>query len=58
VHAYVVHRATNRLRLKVPSHKQNEAFFACLRQELLKQCGIVSVDVNPLTASVLIVHDG
>jgi hypothetical protein len=25
---------------------------------LLKQRGIVSVDVNPLTASVLITHDG
>jgi len=58
VQAYVVHRTTNRLRLKVPSHKQDEAFFASLRQELLEQCGIVSVDVNPLTASVLIVHDG
>jgi hypothetical protein len=56
--AYVVHRTTNRLRLKVPSHKEDEAFFASLRQELLGQRGIVCVDVNPLTASVLIMHDG
>jgi hypothetical protein len=58
VQAYVAHHTTSRLRLKVPSHKQDEAFFASLRQELLGQRGIVSVDVNPLTASVLIIHDG
>jgi hypothetical protein len=58
VQAHVVHRTTNRLRLKIPGHKQDAAFFAGLRQELLAQRGIVSVDVNPLTASVLIVHDG
>ena len=56
--AYVVHCTTGRLRVKVPRHKNDEAFFAELRRELLKQRGISSVDVNSLTASVLILHDG
>lgn len=56
--AYVVHRTANRLRLKVPGHRHDKAFFAGLRQELLEHCGIISVEVNPLTESVLIVHDG
>ena len=55
---YVVHCTTGRLRVKVPRHKNDEAFFAELRRELLKQRGISSVDVNSLTASVLILHDG
>jgi len=58
VQARLVHRTTNRLRLKVPHRRHDAAFFADLRQELLRQRGIVSVQVNPLTASVVIVHDG
>jgi hypothetical protein len=45
-------------KLKVPGHKHDEAFFARLQHDLLKQRGIVSVDVNPLIESVIIVHDG
>jgi hypothetical protein len=56
--ACVVHRTTNRLRLKVSGHKHDEAFFASLQQQLLKQRGIVSVHVNPVTGSVVIIHDG
>jgi hypothetical protein len=54
----VVHRTPKRLRLKVPPRRHDEAFFAGLQQELIKQRGIISVDLNSLTGSVVIVHDG
>ena len=56
--ACVVHRTPKRLRLKVPPRRHDEAFFAGLQQELIKQRGIISVDLNSLTGSVVIVHDG
>jgi hypothetical protein len=58
VQAYVVHRTTNRLRLKIPGHRYDEASFAGLRRELLAQRGSISVDLNPVARSVVIVHDG
>lgn len=56
--ACVVHRTPKRLRMKVPPRRHDEAFFAGLQQELIKQRGIISVDLNSLTGSVVIVHDG
>jgi hypothetical protein len=55
-YAYVVHRTRNRIRLKVPAQRCNESFFTRLQRQLAEHPEIVSIDVNPLTASVLIVH--
>ncbi|WP_147707860.1 HMA2 domain-containing protein [Microvirga massiliensis] len=55
-HAYVAHRCTGRLRLKVPAQRHNGRYFANLRRQLGDHPEIVRIEVNPLTASVLILH--
>jgi hypothetical protein len=57
-HAYLVHGARTRLRIKIPGRRHDEAYFSLLRRTLSGRIGIRAVRVNPLTASVLIVHDG
>lgn len=56
--ACIAHRTAGRLRLKVPGRRHDAAFFADLERELVAQPGIVSVQANPMTASILVVHDG
>jgi hypothetical protein len=55
-HAYVAHRCTGRLRLKIPGQRHNVRYFANLRRQLIENPEIVRIEVNPLTASVLILH--
>jgi hypothetical protein len=55
-HAYVAHRCTGRLRLKIPGQRHNARYFANLRRQLIENPEIVRIEVNPLAASVLILH--
>jgi hypothetical protein len=56
--ARVCHLAHGRLRLKIPEKRRDEAFFDTVRKQLSGQNGIERVEVNPLTASVLVqFHD-
>jgi len=55
--ARVCHLAHGRLRLKIPEKRRDEAFFEAVRQQLSRD-GIKRVEVNPLTASVLVQFSG
>src|SRR5258707_14757814 len=50
----VCHLTTGRLRVKIPEKRRDEAFFTNLAQRLASWDSIEKVEVNPLTASVLV----
>src|SRR5260370_37203359 len=50
----VCHLTTGRLRVKIPEKRRDEAFFKLLAQRLASWESIEGVEVNPLTASVLV----
>lgn len=52
--AHVSHVATGRLRVKIPQKRHDEAFFARAAERLLQWDSVERVEVNPLTASVLV----
>jgi hypothetical protein len=54
--AYVSHQTTGRLRIKIPSRKKDQAYLTGLKERLSGCEGIETVDVNPLTGSILINH--
>jgi hypothetical protein len=56
--AYMVHRTSDRMRIKVPGRRRDAIFFAALQRRLLQLDGVDGVEINSLTASVLIRHDG
>jgi hypothetical protein len=56
--AVVVHQAPGRLRLRVPARRGDPAFLGQVGQALLATPGIRAVDVNPVTASLLVRFDG
>ncbi len=55
---FVVHRTKQRLRVKIPALRRQRHYFAALQRALSERPGVRLVEVNPLTASVLINHDG
>ncbi len=48
------HRTADRIRIKIPSEKGNDAYFKRVKERLLKDGILEAVKVNPNTASVLI----
>lgn len=52
--AHIAHRTPHRLRIRIPSKKGDGDYFAALRAFLLEAGHADRVEVNPLTASVLI----
>jgi hypothetical protein len=50
----VCHLTAGRLRVKIPEKRHDEAFFKTLEQRLASWDSIERVEVNPLTASVLV----
>lgn len=56
--AYIVHQLGNRLRLRLPAHRGDQAFFAAAEQQLAACPAVAAVTANPLTASLLIRHRG
>jgi hypothetical protein len=57
-HAYVVHQAGERLRLRIPAHKGDAAFFARVERDLATCAGVAYAEANPLTASILLHFSG
>jgi chaperonin GroEL (HSP60 family) len=55
--ATISHKTPNRLRLKIPSKKGDSIYFVTLEQELTKLREIEGLQTNPLTSSVLIMHN-
>jgi hypothetical protein len=56
--AFISHRTSKRLRLKIPSHKGDLSYFAQLRDDFSRAQAFETLDVNPLTGSVLFVKEG
>ena len=56
--AHIRHRTGERIRIKIPSRKGEAAYFAAVREALLKSGSIDSVEVNPDTGSVLLKGPG
>ncbi|THK35353.1 hypothetical protein EHS39_25390 [Ensifer sp. MPMI2T] len=56
-YAQIIHRAPGRVRIKIPARRHHAAYFNELRANLLACEGVVAVQVNPLTATVLIEHN-
>ncbi|MGO9611511.1 MAG: HMA2 domain-containing protein [Dissulfurispiraceae bacterium] len=54
--AYISHQTMGRLRVKIPSKKGAEGYFTSLKERLLGIEGVRTVETNPLTGSVLLVH--
>jgi Heavy metal associated domain 2 len=52
--ARVCHYASGRLRIKIPEKRRDEGFFEAVRQRLSGWDSVKRVEVNPLTASVLV----
>jgi len=53
---YVSHLSPGRLRVKIPSKKGNVVFFSSLKDQLSQLPGVESVEVNPVTGSILLIH--
>jgi len=54
---YISHQSPGRLRLKFPMQKGDESFFNKLGKRLLSCPGVQKVEGNPLTGSVLMLHE-
>ena len=52
--ARVCHFATGRLRVKIPKRRHDEAFFTHVAERVSGWDSVERVEVNPLTASVLV----
>jgi hypothetical protein len=52
--ARIAHATPNRVRLKVPAKRHDEAFFRAIAQRLAGWQNVDRVEVNPVTASVLV----
>ncbi|MBF0565424.1 MAG: hypothetical protein HQK89_09285 [Nitrospirae bacterium] len=54
--AFITHNINGRLRLRVPSKKGDAHFFESVRSRLATLEGVASVEINPQTTSVLVMH--
>ncbi len=55
---YVAHRTGHRVRLRIPAHKGDTAYFARIERELAACERVSYVEANPLTASILLHYSG
>ena len=53
--AFVSHQTPGRVRIKIPSKKENESYFSGLRKAFSQLEGLESVRLNPVTSSALFV---
>lgn len=54
--AHISHQTSGRLRIRIPSQKGNAPYFASLKERFSSFPGIQKIEVNPLTGSVLVLH--
>ncbi len=54
--AVIAHASTGRLRIKIPSKKGDEGFFISSQKQFEGCAGVISVEANPLTTSILLLH--
>jgi hypothetical protein len=58
VNNYYIHHTTRRLRVRIPALKANAKVAQELQAAMLELTGVASVEINLLTGSVLVHHDG
>lgn len=56
--ASISHRLKNRVRFRIPGKRRDFEFFSFVKKKLKSHDKVDSVEVNPLTGSVLVVHQG
>jgi Heavy metal associated domain 2 len=56
--AAIAHAAYGRTRFKIPARRRDEEYFSTVERELRSAPGVAGVEVNPITASVLVHHRG
>jgi hypothetical protein len=56
VSAFVVHELSGRLRLRIPEKRKDTTYFAVLAERLSECPGVIRVESNALTGSVLLLH--
>lgn len=54
--ARVCHSISGRLRIRIDAYRRDEAFFGQLSAKLERVPGVLRVEANPITATVLIQH--
>lgn len=54
--AHISHRTRERLRIKIPSRKGDRKYFASLKERFSSLEGIESLEINPVTGSLLFIH--
>jgi hypothetical protein len=52
--AFIVHRTPTRLRIKIPGRQRQVSYFTALQRVLVSHPKVLNVEVNPLTAGVVI----
>jgi hypothetical protein len=55
--AHYIHHVPGRLRVRLPQLKRNPAYAADLRVGLQRRDGILSVECNAITGSLLVIYD-
>jgi hypothetical protein len=54
--AYISHTSSGRIRVKIPAKKNDLDYFSRLREHISPIPGVERVEVNPVTASILVEH--
>jgi hypothetical protein len=54
--AVIAHASTGRLRIKIPSHKENLVALKYCGDQFAACPGVLSIEVNPVTGSMLLIH--
>ena len=52
--AFVVHRTTHRVRIKIPAHQGQQAYFSAVQLHLAVRPDVIAVKINPQLGSVVI----
>ncbi|MHB8481543.1 MAG: HMA2 domain-containing protein [Nitrospiria bacterium] len=55
--AYLTHFIQGRMRVRIPSKKGDEAYFLSLKDRFARFPGVQKIELNPLTGSVLVLHN-
>ena len=52
--AFVVHRTPHRIRIKIPAHQGQHAYFSAVQLHLAVRPDVIAVKINPQLGSVVI----
>jgi hypothetical protein len=55
--AFICHVSTGRVRVRIPSKKNDRDYFSRLTEYLSPLPGVQKVEANPLTGSILVLHN-